>query len=127
MGYSANVNEATKTTGNETMNMTATGAVKVNGYLARRTDDGDWQVSRLGTSIGYVDSLDEVEGLIAGHLERVRARLSLVQRKAQERKEEAFANTTGFSVEMIRAHNITEADGVKLDNMPNEIRAATKS
>jgi hypothetical protein len=64
-------------------------------------------VSRLGTSIGYANSLEEVDGLIAGHLERVRARLARAQRKAEDRKVESIALETGLSENMVRAHNIT--------------------
>ena len=104
------------------MQLTNTGAIRIESHLARFTDDGKWMVSRLGTILGYVDSLAEVAPLIEKHRERVRARLAFVQRKAEERKQEALAHTSGLSIEMIRAHNITE-----VDDMPEDIRAATRS
>ena len=96
--------------GNRTMEMTATGAVKINGHLVRRTDDGDWQVSRLGTSIGYVDTLEEADGLIARHLERVRARLALVQRKAGERRAEEIRELALVTGATKRGHTLTNAE-----------------
>lgn len=85
------------------MQLTNSGAIKINGHLARFTDDGKWMVSRFDTVLGYVDQLTEVAPLIEQHREQVRARLALVQRKAEERKAEAE------------------------EGMPEEIRAATKS
>lgn len=72
------------------MKLTQTGTIKVDGYSVRRTKEGDWHVSRFETSLGYVDSLDEVDGLIARHKEKVRARLAMAQRKAEERKAETL-------------------------------------
>ena len=70
------------------MQLTTTGAIRIDGHLARFTDDGKWMVSRCDTVLGYVDSLAEVSPLIEKQRERVRARLALVQRKADERKAE---------------------------------------
>ncbi len=92
---------------NATMKLTATGTIKVEGYSVRRTTEGDWHVSRFETSIGYVDSLAEVDSLIARHKEKVRARLEMAQRKAEERKVADIALKTGLSENMVRAHNIT--------------------
>lgn len=64
------------------------GNIKVDGHLVRRTGDGQWMVSRMETVLGYVDTLDEVAGLIERHRERVRSRLAMAQRKADERKAE---------------------------------------
>jgi hypothetical protein len=70
------------------MKLTQNGTIKIGGYNARRTVEGDWHVSRFETSLGYVDSLDEVEGLIERHKEKVRARLARAQEKAGRTKAE---------------------------------------
>lgn len=70
------------------MQLTTTGAIKIDGHLARFTDDGKWMVSRSGTVLGYVDMVDDIVPLIEKNRERVRARLAFVQRKADERKAE---------------------------------------
>lgn len=96
------------------MELTTTGAIRIDGHLARFTDDGKWMVSRHGTVLGYVDSVGEISPLIEKERERVRARLALVQRKAEERKAEekmpaeilAATKRKGFSPEMVKAHNI---------------------
>ncbi len=73
------------------MELTITGAIKIDGHLARFTDDGKWMVSRSGAVLGYVDTSDEIVPLIEKNREKVRARLALVQRKAEERKAEEEA------------------------------------
>ncbi len=96
------------------MELTITGAIRIDGHLARFTDDGKWMVSRSGTVLGYVDTVDEIVPLIEKNRERVRARLALVQRKANERKAEqqmpaeilAATKREGFSPAMVKAHNI---------------------
>lgn len=70
------------------MKLTQSGTIKVDGYSARRTDEGDWHVSRFETSLGYVDSVDEIQGLITRHKEKVRARLAMAQEKAGRSKAE---------------------------------------
>lgn len=74
------------------MQLTEHGTVTINGYLARFTIGDGWMVSRCGKVLGYVDSLAEVEELIAKNLERVRSHLAMVTRQAIERKAEAEAD-----------------------------------
>jgi hypothetical protein len=69
------------------MELSNTGSVVVQGFNARFTAEGKWLVSRLGRTIGSVDSLEEVEPLIDRYRERVRARLVDAQRENQRRKE----------------------------------------
>lgn len=69
-----------------TMQMLSGGSVDVDGYLARRTSEGRWLVSRKGAVVGYVDLLAEVSGLIDQHREKVRAHLADIARRMAERK-----------------------------------------
>jgi len=64
------------------------GTVKIDGYLVCFTADGQWVISRLDQVLGYVDSLAEATTMIETHHTRIRARLALAQRKANERKAE---------------------------------------
>lgn len=75
------------------MQLTEHGTVTINGYLARFTVGDGWMVSRCGKILGYVDTLAEVEGLIAKNLERVRAHLAMVTEQAIQRKADADAET----------------------------------
>ena len=70
------------------MQLTRSGTVKIDGHNARFTNEGKWLVSRHETFIGEVDTLEEVSGLIARHLERVRARLARAQERHRERQAE---------------------------------------
>jgi len=71
------------------MELTNHGMVKSGCHNVMRTEDGRWMVSRSGTLIGYVDSLAEVDGLIEGQREAVRARLARVTAEANARQSEA--------------------------------------
>lgn len=71
------------------------GTVDCGRFNARRTRDDRWQVStkssvsKFGTVIGEVETLAEVDGLIAGHIERVRLNL----KQAQDRHTAKLAET----------------------------------
>lgn len=75
------------------MQLTEHGTVRVNGHLARFTTGDGWMVSRYGKILGYVDTLAEVEALIAKNLERVRKHLAMVTQQAIDRKADAEAET----------------------------------
>lgn len=73
------------------MKLTNTGTIKDDDYNIRFTQEGKWMVSRSGTVIGYVDTLDEVPALVESKREKVRARLARVEAEHAERMAERQA------------------------------------
>jgi len=70
------------------MELSKSGAVKVNGCNAMRTESGQWMVSKNGTCYGYCDTLAEVEGLIVRRKQEVLDRLARATAAAEARARE---------------------------------------
>ena len=73
------------------MKLQNSGTITLNGHNIRRAADGTWVVSRKGITLGSVDLLMEVQPLIDAHLARVKARVVMSQRIADERAAEKAA------------------------------------
>ena len=73
------------------------GTIVIDGCNVLRTAGDQWYVSRNGTMVGEVDTLGEVEGLIARRKEEVRARLL---RLASEADAKAEADITDLSMRL---------------------------
>ncbi len=73
------------------------GTIVVDGCSVLRTAGDRWYVSRNGTMVGEVDTLDEVEGLITRRKEEVRARLV---RLGAEAARKAEAEATDLSMRL---------------------------
>lgn len=73
------------------MKLTNTGTIKSDDYNIRFTQEGKWMVSRSGTVIGYVDTLNEVPALVESKREEIRARLARVEAEHTERMAEQQA------------------------------------
>ena len=69
------------------MELKRSGTIVVDGCNVLRTAGDKWYVSRKGTMVGEVNTLDEVKGLIARRKDEVRQRLLRLGAEAAAKRE----------------------------------------